>query len=53
MAHKLSEYIKFDEITLIQVLGSVEDERTFNNLTYMKTSTKLSNNRPCCVCLHV
>ncbi len=29
---------KFDEIILIQVLGFVEDERTFNNLTYMKTS---------------
>jgi hypothetical protein len=38
MAHKLSECIKFDEIILIQVLGFVEDERTFNNLTYMKTS---------------
>jgi hypothetical protein len=41
MTHKLSEYIKFDEIILIQVLGFVEDERTFNNLTYMKISYKI------------
>ncbi len=41
MVHKLSEYIKFDEIILIQVLGSMEDERTFNNLTYMKTSYEI------------
>jgi hypothetical protein len=41
MAHNLSEYIKLDEIILIEVLGSVEDERTFNNLTYMKTSYKI------------
>jgi hypothetical protein len=31
--YKLSEYIKLDEIVLIQVLGFVEDERTLNNLT--------------------
>jgi hypothetical protein len=38
MAHKLSECIKLDEIVLTQVLGFVEDERTFNKLAYMKTS---------------
>jgi len=37
MAHKLSECIKLDEIVLTQVLGFVKDERTFNNLAYMKT----------------
>jgi len=41
MAHKLSECIKLDEIVLIQVLGFVKDERTFNNLAYMKTSYKI------------
>jgi len=41
MAHKLSECIKLDEIVLTQVLGFVEDQRTFNNLAYMKTSYKI------------
>ncbi len=44
MAHKLSECIKLDEIVLTQVLGVlgfVEDERTFNNLAYMKTSYEI------------
>ncbi len=31
MAHKLSECIELDEIVLTQVLGFVEDEKTFNN----------------------
>jgi len=38
MAHKLNECFKLDEIVLTQVLGFMEDERTFNNLAYMKTS---------------
>ncbi len=41
MAHKLSECIKLDEIVLTQVLGFVEDERTFNNLACMKTSYEI------------
>jgi hypothetical protein len=41
MAHKLSECIKLDEIVLTQVLGFVEDEKTFNNLAYMKTSYEI------------
>jgi len=41
MAHKLNECIKLDEIVLTQVLGFVEDERTFNNLAYMKISYKI------------
>jgi hypothetical protein len=40
-AHKLSEYIKIDENFLTQVLGFVEDERTFNNLAYMKTTYEI------------
>ncbi len=38
---KLSEYIKVVEITIVQILGSVEDERTFSNLAFMKS--KLHN----------
>jgi hypothetical protein len=41
MSHKLSECIKLDEIVLTQVLGFVKDERTFNNLAYMKTSYEI------------
>jgi hypothetical protein len=38
---KLSEYIKVAEIAIVQILGSVEDERTFSNLAFMKS--KLHN----------
>jgi ABC-type transport system involved in Fe-S cluster assembly fused permease/ATPase subunit len=41
MAHKLSECIELDEIVLTQVLGFVEDEKTFNNLASMKTSYEI------------
>ncbi len=33
---KLNEYIKVVEI-MVQVLGLVEDERTFSNLAFMKS----------------
>jgi hypothetical protein len=38
---KLSEYMKVTKIIMVQVLGSLEDEKTFNNLTFMKS--KLCN----------
>jgi ABC-type transport system involved in Fe-S cluster assembly fused permease/ATPase subunit len=41
MAHKLSECIELDEIVLTQVLGFVEDEKSFNNLASMKTSYEI------------
>jgi len=41
MAHKLIECIKLDEIVLAQLLGFVENERTFNNLAYMKTNYEI------------
>jgi hypothetical protein len=41
MAHKLNECIELDEIVLTQVLGFVEDEKTFNNLASMKTSYEI------------
>jgi hypothetical protein len=28
------------EITMVQVLGSIEDERTFNNLAFMKSKLR-------------
>jgi len=33
---KLNEYMKGIEIAMVMVLGSVEDEKTFNNLAFMK-----------------
>jgi hypothetical protein len=33
---KVLKYNKLAEIALVEVLGSVEDERTFNNLSFMK-----------------
>jgi len=34
---KLNEYNKLVDIAMVQVLGFVEDERTFNNLSFMKS----------------
>jgi len=33
---KINEYNKSVEIAMVEVLGPVEDERTFNNLSFMK-----------------
>ncbi len=48
---KLSEYIKVDEIIMLQVLGLVEDEKTFNNLPFMKSKlhNKLTTHLDLCV----
>jgi hypothetical protein len=32
LSEKLNEYNILADITMVQVLGSIEDERTFNNL---------------------
>jgi hypothetical protein len=42
LASKLSEWIKVAEIAVVTILGSVEDERTFSTLNYMKS--KVRNN---------
>jgi hypothetical protein len=31
IAHKMPEYVKLAEIAMVQVIGSVEDERCFSN----------------------
>ncbi len=41
LVEKLSEYMKVVEIAMEMVLGSMEDEKTFNNLAFMKS--KLHN----------
>jgi hypothetical protein len=50
---KLSEYMNVVEIVVLQVLGLIADERTFNNLTFLKS--KLHNQLTthfnlCCAC---
>jgi hypothetical protein len=42
LASKLLEWIKVAEIAAVTILGSVEDERTFSTLNYMKS--KVRNN---------
>jgi hypothetical protein len=37
LIQRLNEYLKVVEITMVQVLGLVEDKRTFNNLAFMKS----------------
>jgi hypothetical protein len=36
LVYKLNDYLKIVEIALVHVLGLVEDERIFNNLSFMK-----------------
>jgi hypothetical protein len=40
MLNRLSEYIKLCEIAVTVVLGSVEDERTFSTLGFMKSKLR-------------
>jgi hypothetical protein len=41
LATQLPKYLKFVELAIIMVLGSVEDERTFSIMNFMKS--KLHN----------
>ena len=36
LQHSLSEYIKVAELAVVMVLGSVQDEKTFSTLTFIK-----------------
>jgi hypothetical protein len=40
LRHSLSEFIKVAEIGIFLVLGSVQDERTFSCVTFMKTKVR-------------
>jgi hypothetical protein len=40
MSAKLSEFMKVAEIAHVQVLGSVEDERTFSSLSFLKNKLR-------------
>jgi hypothetical protein len=53
LVYKLNEYLKIVEIALVHVLGSVEDEKSFNDSSFMKQKLMLStNHKSCIVCLH-
>ena len=51
---KLSEYLKIAELTVVTILGIVEDERTFNTLNFMKNKlrNRLSTHLPAVVGMH-
>lgn len=51
MRSRLSEFIKLSNIAVTAVLGSVEDERTFSTLAYMKSKVRnrLGGNLDTCV----
>lgn len=38
--HLFSEYLKLAEISLVHVIGSVEDERTFSTLSFLKNKLR-------------
>jgi hypothetical protein len=40
MVQRLSEFMKVVEITVTAILGSVEDERTFSTLSFMKSKLR-------------
>jgi hypothetical protein len=54
LQHGLSEYLKLAEIATVLVLGSVEDERTFSTLSFMKDKLRnhLQTHLPLVVSMH-
>ena len=54
LRNKLSEYLKIVELAVVTVLGSVEDERTFSTLSFMKNRlrNRLSTHLPLVVGMH-
>jgi hypothetical protein len=54
LRHGLSEYLTLAEIAIVLVLGSVEDERTFSTLSFMKdrVRNRLETHLPMVVTMH-
>lgn len=50
---KLNEYMKVAKIVMVQVLGSVEDEKTLSNLAFMKSKLYNQLTPQFDVCAHV
>ncbi len=40
MSHKLHEWLKFTEFFMVMVLGSVEDEKCFSTLSFIKNKLR-------------
>ncbi len=53
LIQKLNEYIKVVKIVMVQILGSLEDEKTFNKLVFMKSKlyNQLTTHLNLCVCM--
>jgi hypothetical protein len=43
-----NKFMKVVELVVVQIMGTVEDEKTFNNLTFMKTNSVISCVDLCC-----
>jgi hypothetical protein len=54
LRYGLSEYLKLAEVAIVLVLGSVEDERTFSTLSFMKDKlrNRLQTHLPMVVTMH-
>jgi hypothetical protein len=54
LRYGLSEYLKLAEVAIVLVLGSVEDERTFSTLSFMKDKlhNQLQSHLPMVVTMH-
>jgi hypothetical protein len=50
---KLNEYLKVAKIVMVQVLGLIEDEKTFSNLAFMKNKLYNQLTPQFDVCAHV
>jgi hypothetical protein len=42
LTHHFSEFMKLAEVAVIHVLGSVEDERTFSSVSFLKSKLRNS-----------
>jgi hypothetical protein len=51
----LNEFMKVAKLTMVQIMGSMEDERTFSTLTFMKTRlhNRLCEHLDLVVCMYV
>jgi hypothetical protein len=38
LVFKLNDYMEVNEVAMVQVLGLIEDGRTFSNLIFMKST---------------
>jgi hypothetical protein len=51
--HNISKYVKPTQIAMIQVLGSMEEEKVFNNLNFIKTKICNQSIDNLVLCVHM